>query len=36
MESVIASINPILRGWFGYFRHAHRYTFSSVDGFVRR
>ncbi|MGN5478608.1 group II intron maturase-specific domain-containing protein [Cupriavidus basilensis] len=36
IESIITSINPILRGWFGYFRHAHRYTFSSVDGFVRR
>jgi len=33
---LIASINPTLRGWFGYFQHAHRYTFSSVDGFVRR
>jgi hypothetical protein len=36
IEGIIASINPILRGWFGYFQHAHRYTFSSVDGFVRR
>ncbi len=36
IEAIIASINPILRGWFGYFQHAHRYTFSSVDGFVRR
>src|ERR1700674_3846969 len=33
---VVASLNPTLRGWFGYFQHAHRYTFSSVDGFVRR
>ena len=36
IESIIALINPILCGWFGYFQHAHRYTFSSVDGFVRR
>ena len=36
IERIIASINPILRGWFGYFQHAHQYTFSSVDGFVRR
>ncbi|WP_429260785.1 group II intron maturase-specific domain-containing protein [Paraburkholderia sp. GAS334] len=36
IEDIIASINPLLRGWFGYFQHAHRYTFSSVDGFVRR
>jgi RNA-directed DNA polymerase len=33
---VIASLNPLLRGWFGYFQHAHRFTFSSIDGFVRR
>ncbi|WP_408414532.1 group II intron maturase-specific domain-containing protein [Paraburkholderia caledonica] len=36
IADTIASINPLLRGWFGYFQHAHRYTFSSVDGFVRR
>jgi len=36
IAEIIASINPLLRGWFGYFQHAHRYTFSSVDGFVRR
>ena len=33
---VIASLNPTLQGWYGYFQHAHRYTFSSIDGFVRR
>ena len=36
IESVIASLNPTLKGWFAYFKQAHRYTFSSVDGFVRR
>jgi RNA-directed DNA polymerase len=36
IEVIITSLNPLLRGWFGYFQHAHRYTFSSVDGFVRR
>lgn len=36
IESIIASIDPTLRGWFGYFQHAHRYTFSSIDSFVRR
>jgi len=33
---VIASLNPTLQGWYGYFQHAHRRTFSLVDGFVRR
>lgn len=36
MEYVIGSLNPTLRGWFGYFKHAHRWTFKEVDGFVRR
>ena len=36
IEYVIASLNPTLRGWYGYFQHAHRYTFSSLDGFIRR
>jgi RNA-directed DNA polymerase len=36
VEYVIASLNPILRGWYGYFQHAHRFTFSSLDGFIRR
>jgi len=35
-ERVIADINPTLRGWFGYFKHAHRTTFAALDGFVRR
>lgn len=36
LERVIADLNPVLRGWFGYFRHAHYRTFDIVDGFVRR
>ena len=26
----------MLRGWFGYFKHAHPRTFSELDGFIRR
>jgi RNA-directed DNA polymerase len=33
---LIASLNPTLKGWYGYFKHAKRFTFSSIDGFVRR
>jgi RNA-directed DNA polymerase len=33
---VIAELNSMLRGWFGYFKHAHRWTFTSLDGFIRR
>jgi RNA-directed DNA polymerase len=36
LTKVIAGLNPLLRGWFNYFKHAHRMTFSIVDGFVRR
>lgn len=36
LESIITELNPILRGWFGYFKHASRSTFRAVDGFVRR
>lgn len=36
LTKVIAALNPILRGWFNYFKQAHRMNFSIVDGFVRR
>ncbi len=36
LACVIADLNPILRGWFGYFKHAHPYTFSTLDGMIRR
>jgi len=36
IDYVIASLNPTLRGWYGYFQHAHRFTFERIDGFVRR
>jgi RNA-directed DNA polymerase len=29
-------LNPTLRGWFNYFKHAHPMTFSRMDSFVRR
>jgi RNA-directed DNA polymerase len=36
IEHIIESLNPMLRGWFGYFKHANPYVFKSVDGFIRR
>ena len=36
LARIIADLNPILRGWYGYFKHANRRTFPGVDGFVRR
>jgi RNA-directed DNA polymerase len=36
IEQIISDLNPIIKGWFGYFKHAHHYTFNSLDGFIRR
>ena len=36
IENIISDLNPTIKGWFGYFKHAHHYTFSSLDGFTRR
>jgi len=36
LACIIAELNPLLRGWYGYFKHAHPWTFSGMDGFVRR
>jgi len=33
---IVADLNPMLRGWFGYFQHATPGVFAYVDGFVRR
>lgn len=34
--AVINDINPILKGWFEYYKHAHIWTFNSIDGWIRR
>jgi RNA-directed DNA polymerase len=36
LERVIADLNPMLRGWFGYFKHAHPRTFRGLDQMIRR
>ncbi len=35
LERIIARINPILQGWFGYFKHSHPTVFPAMDGYVR-
>ncbi len=35
-EQAVASLNPVLRGWFNYFKHAHHPVFKRLDGLVRR
>jgi RNA-directed DNA polymerase len=36
LERIVADLNPLMRGWFGYFKHARPHIFSILDGFVRR
>src|SRR5580704_18026536 len=33
---IIADLNPMLRGWFGYFKHAAPADLDRLDGFIRR
>jgi len=35
LSGIIAALNPILWGWFGYFKHSHRYTFERLDRWIR-
>jgi RNA-directed DNA polymerase len=36
LKAIIAQLNPMLQGWFGYFKHADAFEFRRVDGFIRR
>lgn len=36
METIVKDLNPMLKGWFNYFKHAHKWTFSNIDGLIRR
>ena len=36
LACIIAELNPMLQGWYGYFQRAHPWTFSGMDGFIRR
>jgi RNA-directed DNA polymerase len=33
--TIIATLNPTLRGWFEYFKHSHKWTFERIDGWTR-
>jgi RNA-directed DNA polymerase len=35
LSCIIADVNGVLRGWFGYFQHSVTTTFESLDGWVR-
>ena len=36
LQVIIANVNRTTKGWFGYFKHSHRYTFDSLDRFIRQ
>ena len=36
LREIIEDLNPMLKGWFNYFKHAYRTEFKSIDGFIRR
>lgn len=36
LERIIADVNPMLRGWFEYFKHARPRLFRRLDGLARR
>lgn len=35
MACIIATLNPILRGWFEYFKHTSQQDMEHADGYVR-
>jgi RNA-directed DNA polymerase len=36
LGEIVAQVNPILRGWYGYFRESHPTGLSGPDGWLRR
>ena len=36
LAKIIEDLNPLLRGWFNYFKHAHSVAQLGIDGLVRR
>lgn len=36
LSQIVSGLNPLLRGWFNYFKHAQRGIFRTLDGFLRR
>lgn len=36
LKQIVSGLNPMLRGWFNYFKHAQRGIFRILDGFLRR
>jgi RNA-directed DNA polymerase len=35
LMGIIAAINPIMRGWYNYFKHSNIYALKGIDSWVR-
>ena len=35
LRSIIDDLNPVLRGWFAYYKHSHRRALCDLDGWIR-
>lgn len=35
LQAIISRVNPVLRGWFGYFKQSHYTTFTPLDKWLR-
>ncbi len=35
LQVIISRVNPVTRGWFGYFKHSHYPTFTPLDQWLR-
>jgi RNA-directed DNA polymerase len=35
LETIVKRINPVLKGWYGYFKHASAATLGRLDGWIR-
>jgi len=36
LAAIVENVNRTTRGWFEYFKHSNKWTFSSIDSWVRR
>jgi RNA-directed DNA polymerase len=35
MAQIIAGLNPVMKGWFEYFKHSQRERLEAFDGWIR-
>ena len=35
MKKIMGELRPVMRGWFNYFQHSHRWVFPTLDKWIR-